>query len=89
MNFNIEIKESDIKSAIEYKVAQVIAEQARSHSIEMLIKEQVKKQWPVVIEQLIKESLKDVDTVKSIIAAEMQRKLKSQLSAIMKDADKI
>lgn len=86
MNFNIDIKESDIQSAIEEKVKRVVAEQANGYTVESYIKEQLKKQWPLVVDALIKKELENSSNIKAIIADEVQRKLKAQINALIKEA---
>ena len=86
MLLNIEITEAEIQTAIERKVRVAIADQTNSWRTDNYIKEQVKKHWQSAVDGLVKEALENSDKLRASIAAEVERKLKAQVSAAIKAA---
>ena len=86
MLLNIEITEAEIQAAIEGKVRVAISDQTNSWRTDNYIKEQVKKHWQGAVDNLVKEALENSDKLRASIAAEVERKLKAQVSAAIKAA---
>ena len=86
MLLNIEITEAEIQAAIERKVRVAIADQTNSWGTDVYIKEQVKKHWQSAVDNLVKEALENSDKLRESIAAEVERKLKAQISTAIKAA---
>ena len=86
MLLNIEITEAEIQAAIERKVRVAISDQTNSWRTDNYIKEQVKKHWQGAVDNLVKEALENSDKLRASIAAEVERKLKAQVSAAIKAA---
>lgn len=84
MKLEIEISEEEIKSAIERKVRVAVADQTNQWSVDNYIKERVKESWKGAVEALIAEALSDSQKLREKIAAELERKLRAQLSAAIK-----
>ena len=86
MKLEIEITEEELRSAIERKVRTAVADQTNSYVMDAYIKEQVKAHWKAAVGALVDEALKDSTVLREKIAAEMERKLRAQLAAALKNA---
>jgi hypothetical protein len=86
MKLEIEITEEEIKSAIERKVRSAIADQSNSWGTDAYIKEQVKARWKAAVAALVVECLNDSTVLREKIRAEVERKLRAQVSAAIKAA---
>lgn len=85
MKLEIEITEDEIRSAIERKVRTAIADQTNQWNVDLYIKERVKEHWKLAVDALVSESLNDSTTLRAKIAAEMEKKLRTQLAAVLKN----
>ena len=86
MKLEIEITEDELRSAIERKVRTAVADQTNSYGTDAYIKEQVKAHWKAAVDALVDAALKDSTVLRAKIAAELERKLRAQLTAALKNA---
>ena len=86
MKVEIEITADEIKSAIERKVRTAVADQTNNYGCDTFIREQVKEHWKHVAEELVVEALKDSNTLREKIAAQIEKKIRAQLQVAMKQA---
>ena len=84
MKLEIEVPEADIKSAIERKVRAAVADQSSDWGFSEYIKAQVKAHWKTRADAMILEILEDHEVIRVRIMAELEKKIKAQLSAAMK-----
>jgi len=88
VRLEIEITEAEIRSAIERKIRVAVADETNAYHAEGAIKAAVKTQWAVVMERLVKEALNNTPALRERIEAAISARLKSQIAALMKGADK-
>jgi len=86
MKLEIEITEEELRSAIERKVRTAVADQTNSYGTDSYIKEQVKAHWKSAVDTLVEEALKNSTVLREKIAAELEKKLRAQLSAALRNA---
>lgn len=86
MKLEIEITEEEIRGAIERKVRTAIADQTNVYNTDFYIKEQVKAHWKTAVDSLIVEALGNSQALREKIASELERKLRLQLSAAIKNS---
>ena len=84
MKLEIEITEDEIRSAVERKVRTAVADQTNQWNVDSYIKERVKEHWKLAVDALVADVLNDSKTLREKIAAELERKLRAQLTAAMK-----
>ena len=84
MKLEIEITEEEIKSAIERKVRTAIADQTNRWGTDQYIKDQVAAHWKEGVDALIKEAMRDSLVLRKKITAELEKKLRAQLSAAIR-----
>jgi hypothetical protein len=83
---DIEITEEELRDALARKVRAAVADQTNQWGTEKYIKGAVKRMWTDVVDTMVKEALENSETIKEKIAAEIEGKLKRQISAAMKAA---
>jgi ATP-dependent Lon protease len=86
MKLEIEITEEELRSAVERKVRTAVADQTNQWNVDSYIKEQVKAHWHSAVDALVQEALNDSKTLREKIAAELEKKLRAQLAAALKNA---
>jgi hypothetical protein len=86
MKIEIEISEDEIKDAISRKVRVAIAVQTNQWSIDEFIRDKVKEYWKEIADKMVKEVLADSTAMRTKIVAEVERKLRNQVSALVKIA---
>ena len=84
MKLEIEITPEELRSAIERKVRTAIADQTNHWGVDVYIRDQIKAHWQEAASALIAEALHDNATLRSKIAAEIEKKIRAQLSAVLK-----
>ena len=84
MKLEIEITEDEIRSAVERKVRVAVADQSNQWGADDYIKKQVKVQWTVAVDAMILDALSNSQELRNKISAELERKLRAQISAAMK-----
>lgn len=84
MKLEIEITEEEIKSAIERKVRTAIADQTNQWGTDRYIKDQVAAHWKEGVNTLIKEALSNSTVLREKITAELEKKLRAQLAAAIR-----
>jgi len=86
MKLEIEITEDEIRSAVERKVRTAVADQTNQWNVDSYIKERVKEHWKAAVDALVSEALNDSKALREKIAAELEKKLRAQLAAALKNA---
>lgn len=86
MKLEIEITEDEIRGAIERKVRTAVADQTNSYGTDVYIKDQVKAHWKAAVDALILEALHDSGALRKKIAVELEKKLRAQLTAAVKNS---
>lgn len=86
MKLEIEITEEEMRSAIERNVRTAVSQQTNSYGATTYIKDQVKAHWKAAVDALVEEALKDSVVLREKIAAELEKKLRAQLAAALKNA---
>ena len=86
MKLEIEITEEELRSAIERKVRTAVADQTNHYGTDVYIKDQVKAHWKNAVDVMVADVLKDSKTLREKIAAELEKKLRAQLAAALKNA---
>jgi len=84
MKLEIEITEQEIKDAVERKVRVAVADQTNQWGADRKITDRVKELWPIVVDELIFEVLRDLPTLKEKVLMMVERKLQGQVTALMK-----
>lgn len=84
MKLEIEITEDEIRSAVERKIRVAVADQSNQWNVDSYIKERVKEHWKLAVDALVSEALNNSQALREKIAAELERKLRAQLTAAMK-----
>ena len=84
MKLEIEITEEEIRSAIERKVRTAIADQTNKWGVDVYIQDQVKKHWVLAVDALVEEALNNSQVLQEKITKEIERKLRSQITRLMK-----
>lgn len=88
MKLEIEITEEEVRSAIERKVRTAIADQTNTYATDTYIRDQVKAHWKAAVDRLVAEALNDSRVLREKIASELERKMRLQLAAAIKNAGK-
>lgn len=84
MKLEIEITEEELRSAIARKVRTSVADQTNSLGADAYIREQVKVHWKAAVDALVQDAIKDSNTLREKIEAELVRKIRAKLSAAVK-----
>ncbi len=84
MKLEIEITEDEIRSAVERKIRVAVADQSNQWGADDYIKKTVKAQWQTAVDAMILDALNNSQALREKIAAELERKLRAQLTAAMK-----
>ena len=85
MKLEIEITEDEIRSVVERKVRVAIADQTNQWNVDSYIKECVKEHWRSAVDALVSEALNDSKLLREKIAIEIEKKLRAQLTATLKN----
>lgn len=85
MKLEIEITEDEIRSAVERKVRTAVADQTNQWDVDSYIKERVKEHWKSAVEALVSEALNDSEKLREKIAAELEKKIRAQLAAAIRN----
>ena len=88
MRIEVEIPEEELRAAIQRKITDAIAVILNSYTTDNYIKERVKLQWRQAVDALVLEALSDHKELRALISAEVERKLRLQLAAAIKEAGK-
>jgi hypothetical protein len=86
MKFEFEVTEAELRSAIERKVRTAVADQTNGYGTDTYIKEQVRAHWKAAVDALVAEALNDSKTLREKISAELEKKLRAQLAATLRNA---
>ena len=86
VKLEIEITEDEIRSAIERKVRTAIADQTNNYATDTYIRDQVKANWRTAVDNLIVEEMYNSQALREKIAVEIEKKLRLQLAAAIKNS---
>ena len=84
MKLEIEITEEEWKSAVERKVRTAVADQTNQWGTDTYIKKRVEEHWKAAVDSLVQEALSNSDVLRKKIVEELERKLRNQLSAVIR-----
>jgi hypothetical protein len=84
MKLEIEITEEELKNAVERKVRTAVADQTNQWGTDTYIKKRVEEHWKAAVDSLVQEALSNSDVLRKKIAEELERKLRNQLSAVIR-----
>lgn len=84
MKLEIEITEDEIRSAMAAQIRTAIATYSNRWGVEDDIKKQVKLHWHTAVDAMILDALNNSQALRDKIAAELERKIRAQLTAVMK-----
>lgn len=84
MKIQVTVTEEAIRSAIESKVKLAINEATNGYSADNYIKEQVKLHFKSSVDTLIQDVLKNSPKLREKVTAEVEKKIRSQLAAVIK-----
>lgn len=87
MKLEIEISEDEIRDSVTGLISAVIMERANSWTSREDIRRIVEKHWGSTVEVIVQEELKKSDDIRDQIKEVMERKLKAQLTTLLKKAD--
>lgn len=88
MKFEVEISEEELRAAIQSKIREGMAVLLNSYTTDIYIQEQIKRNWRQAVDALVLEALSDHKELRARISAELERKLRLQLTAAIKEAGK-
>lgn len=86
MKLEIEITEQEIKSAIERKIRVAVAEYSNSYESERLVRDIIKTSWRDSVDRIILDEIANSDKMRDTIRAELEKKIKAQLQAVINKA---
>jgi len=86
MKFEVELSDSDLQNIAKKYVLQEISKATYGWKMEEAIKAEVAKRLPLAIADMVQENMKDLESMRDAVSEEIQRKLKAQISAVMKKA---
>jgi hypothetical protein len=84
MKLEIEITEDELKNAVERKVRTAVADQTNQWGTDTYIKKRVEEHWKVAVDSLVQEALSNSDVLRKKIVEELEKKLRNQLSAVIR-----
>jgi len=86
MKFEIEIPEEELVAAIEKKVRQYVAAEAASWQVGEYIRDRIREKWKAAADLVIAEVLDNGPELRAKIAEEIEKKLRAQLTAALRQA---
>lgn len=89
MKFVIDIPESKLNAALEQKVSALVASEVASWVVRDYIVARIREQWQQAADALIAEALANGPALRAKIAEEIEKKLRAQLAAAMKQAREV
>ena len=84
MKLEIEITEDEIRSEVERKVRAAMSSQTNNWNADQYIKDQVQAEWGTAVDAIIQDVLNNSQVIREKVEAEVERKIKAQLAALMK-----
>ena len=84
MKLEIEITEQEIKDALERRVRAAIAEQNNNWQASNHIKDRTKAFWDTTVDAMIVSILGDSETLKKMVADEVEKRIKARVAAALK-----
>jgi len=84
MKLEIEISEDEIRSELDRKIRAAISDQSNHWHANDYIKNQVKANWQTAVDSIIQDVLNNSQVIREKVEAEVERKIKAQLAALMK-----
>lgn len=89
MKFVIDIPESKLNAALEQKVSALVASEVASWVVRDYIVARIREQWQQAADVLVAEALANGPALRAMIAEEIEKKLRAQLAAAMKQAREV
>lgn len=86
MKVEIEIPEEELVAAIEKKVRQYVAAEAASWQVGEYIRDRIREKWKAAADLVIAEVLDNGPELRAKIADEIEKKLRAQLTAALRQA---
>ena len=86
MKVEIEIPEDELVAAIEKKVRQYVAAEAASWQVGEYIRDRIREKWKATADLVIAEALANGPELRAKIAEEIEKKLRAQLTAALRQA---
>lgn len=87
MKFEVEILESDIEKSIQNLISASITEQTRRWDIQDTLNKRVKELWNSTVDDMITKMLSNSDELKAKITAAVEKKIRDQINAKMRQID--
>ena len=84
MKFQVEISEETLKTACNEKVKLEISRFVQSYQCEDSIKKKVRAAVPSAIDAIIADVLSDSEALRAKVVAEIERKMRLQIAAVMR-----
>lgn len=88
MEIKIVLDEEAVLKEAENKVRRVLASYLNTYPIEIDIQRCIKKYWEDTVETLVVEELKNSDALREQVREAIKRKLRAQLTKLMKEPEK-
>lgn len=89
MKFVIDIPESKLNAALEQKVSALVASEVASWVVRDYIVARIREQWQQAADALVAEALASGPALRAKITEEIEKKLRAQLAAAMKQAREV
>lgn len=86
MKLEIEITEEEIRNTLESAVRSAVVFELSRWQLDDYIKNSVKAQWQTTVPDMIRDELNNSQVLREKITAELERKIRAQLTAVMKSA---
>lgn len=85
MKIEVEIAEEELKATAERKVKEAVTGQINTWMSEKYIRDKVSECWKSSVDSLVREELNNSKPLRAKIAAEIERRLRAQLAAMIKN----
>lgn len=85
MKIEVEIPVAEIQAAVQKQVAEAVRVQVNHWGSCEYIKAQISAQWCGAIDAAVSEALADIPAIKAVIRDELTKKLKAQITKLMKE----
>lgn len=85
MKLEIEVKESEIKDAIERNIRAAIANKMNSYMSEEIVKKRVSEAWSDAVDKVIAERLSDLPALSELVRKRIEAKITGKLNSLMRE----
>ncbi len=86
MKLEVEITEEEIRTTLESAVRSAVVFELSRWQLDDYIKNSVKAQRQTIVDAMIRDELNNSQVLRDKITAELERKIRAQLTAVMKSA---